>query len=193
MNTKANLRNLRFVPPAGAVSTVTAMLVLAFAGRAHSATNTVTSLADSGAGSLRQLIADSAPGDSIVFGVTGTVTLASGKLVVDKDLTIMGPGVSTLAISGGGFQVSGGVHFTLLNLTIANCSSESGAAIYNDRSCLLVRNCLFTHNTANGDPANTNGCGGAVFNSGTATIASSSFVANFAGGAAGSDGTGGPG
>jgi hypothetical protein len=188
MNAKLNLRTLRFIPPASSLSTITVVLVLAFADRAHSATNRVTSLADSGAGSLRRLIADSAPGDSIVFGGTGTVTLASGKLVVDKDLTIMGPGVSSLAISGGGFQVSGGVHFTLLNLTIANGSSDSGAGIYNGGGYLSVQNCLFARNTAN-----TNGRGGAVFNSGTATITSSTFVGNSAAGAAGSDGTGGPG
>jgi hypothetical protein len=193
MNAKLNPRTLRFIPPVSSLSTITVVLVLAFADRAHSATNRVTSLADSSAGSLRRLIADSAPGDSIVFGVTGTVTLASGKLVVDKDLTIMGPGVSSLAISGGGFQVSGGVHFTLLNLTIANGSSDSGAGIYNGGGYLSVQNCLFARNTANGNPASTNGCGGAVFNSGTATITSSTFAANSAVGAAGSDGTGGPG
>jgi uncharacterized repeat protein (TIGR03803 family) len=173
------------------------VLVLAFADRAHSATNIVTSLADSGAGSLRQVITGSAAGDSIVFGVSGTITLASDELVVSKDLAIIGHGASALTISGADafrvFVVNGGVHFTVLNLTIANGSSDSGAGIYNGGGYLSVQNCLFARNTANGNPASTNGCGGAVFNSGTATIASSSFVANSAGGAAGTDGTGGPG
>jgi len=67
---------------------------------AHGATLTVTSSADSGAGSLRQAIADAAPGDTIDFAVTGTTTLTSGQLGVAKSLTVAGPGASNLTISG---------------------------------------------------------------------------------------------
>ena len=59
----------------------------------------VTNLADSGAGSLRSAIAIAAPGDSIVFDGTGTITLSS-TLTMSKNLTISGPGASNLAISG---------------------------------------------------------------------------------------------
>ena len=82
VNTRMNPRTLRFVPPASSVSTITVMLMLAIASLVHSATNKVTSLADSGAGSLRQAIASSASGDPILFGVTGTITLTSGELVI---------------------------------------------------------------------------------------------------------------
>jgi hypothetical protein len=171
-----------------------------FTTRPHADTNTVTSLAESGAGSLRQVIADSAPGDSIVFGVTGTITLSSGELVVDKDLTILGPGPSVLAIGNGGrgFHVYPGVRLAVVNLTITNCWSDHGAAIYNDGGNLLVQNCLFTRNTADGDQASTNGCGGAVFNTGIASIESTTFVSNSAAGAPAIDwtwpgGTGGAG
>ena len=42
----------------------------------RAATNTVTTLADSGPGSLRQTILDSAAGDTIIFAVTsGTLNV----------------------------------------------------------------------------------------------------------------------
>jgi hypothetical protein len=166
---------------------MTVMLVLTIAGSAHSATNIVTSLADGGAGSLRQALAESAAGDSIVFGVTGTITLTSGELVIDKDLAIIGPGTSALLINGGGFQVFSGVHFTVKHLTVTNCWRENGAAICNQGGHLLVQDCVFSRNTASASAAGSNGCGGAVFNAGTANITSSTFVGNSAIGAAGSD------
>ncbi len=67
---------------------------------AQAATNTVTTLADGGAGSLRQAIADSAADDTIHFAVTGTITLTSGELVITNSLTIAGPGAASLAVSG---------------------------------------------------------------------------------------------
>lgn len=89
-----------FTPPARSFWKAAIWLIIGFASAVHSATNIVTSLADNGAGSLRQVIQDSAPGDSIVFGVTGVIVLTNGELVVAKNFTICGPGVSALVISG---------------------------------------------------------------------------------------------
>ena len=68
---------------------------------ASSSAETVTTLGDSGDGSLRAAIANAAPGETIDFqaGLEGTIELATG-LTVAKDLRIAGPGARHLAISG---------------------------------------------------------------------------------------------
>ncbi len=69
-------------------------------------TTTVINTNDSGAGSLRQAIASAVNGDTITFDTSGefaapqTITLSSGELVVNKSLTIDGPGASQLTVSG---------------------------------------------------------------------------------------------
>ena len=52
---------------------------------------TVDNLNDSGAGSLRDVIATSASNDTIIFSVTGTITLTSGEIVIKAHLAIIGP------------------------------------------------------------------------------------------------------
>src|SRR5580704_19266869 len=66
---------------------------------------TVTNLADSGPGSLRQAILDAnaRPGpDAIDFapGLRGTILLTSGALTITDSLAINGPGAGWLAVSG---------------------------------------------------------------------------------------------
>ena len=59
---------------------------------AHAATTiTVSNLYDSGAGSLRQEIIEATAGDTIDFSVAGVITLTTGELVIDKNLTIARP------------------------------------------------------------------------------------------------------
>jgi hypothetical protein len=72
------------------------------------ATDTVSSTADSGSGSLRALIASASAGDTIDFAstVTGMITLSSGDLNITKNLDIEGPGAGILTISGGGARCS---------------------------------------------------------------------------------------
>ena len=56
--------------------------------------STVTTLADAGAGSLRQAILDTPAGGTVDFqpGLTGTITLTSGELAINKNLTIAARG-----------------------------------------------------------------------------------------------------
>src|ERR1700761_3963579 len=69
-------------------------------GIAAAGTIRVANTNDTGPGSLRQAIADAAPGDTIVVP-GGTYTLTSGALAIAKSLTISGAGASRTTISNG--------------------------------------------------------------------------------------------
>ncbi len=126
------------------------------------ANHVVTTNVDSGAGSLRQAIADACPGTSITFsGVASPITLTSGQIVIDKNLTITGPNVP-LTISGNGtnriFRILNGNTVSISNLTFTNGKSDTGGAIFNQGD-LTVRNCTFTGNNAT---TGLSGEGGAI-------------------------------
>jgi hypothetical protein len=152
---------------------------------AFSDTHSVTNLSDSGAGSLRQSISDATAGDSISFSVTGTISLSSGALSINKNLTITGPsggiaisggtlsgviavtsGTVTLqkltlqdgsAANGGGLNISVGVNVSLDQCTISgNKSSSTGGGIYN-YGTLGMTNCTVSGNQTTG--AGTKGGG----------------------------------
>jgi hypothetical protein len=148
---------------------------------AQAATITVTNTNDSGAGSLRQAIADANDGDTIHFGITGTITLTTGELLVDKSVTISGPGAASLAVDGNFadrvFHVSSGVTATIAGLTITNGNAQddgpnSGGGIYNDHATLAVDNCTVSGNYA------LFGGGGVHNRSGTLTVTNSTFSGN---------------
>ncbi len=95
-------------------------------------TEYVLNTSDSGSGSLRTAIASASSGDTIDFasGVTGTITLTSGPLVIDQSLDIEGPGAGNLTISGNDasqvFVV--GSPATIAGLTIADGSTPTRVA-----------------------------------------------------------------
>jgi len=82
---------------------------------------TVSSSADNGAGTLRQLIADAAPGDSIVIPADSEIVISS-ELTLEKNLSINGQG-STIRVENPG--VSAIRVFTLTNAALTN------GALYN--------------------------------------------------------------
>ena len=114
------------------------------------ATLVVTSLADTGPGSLRQAIADAAPGDTIDFGVSGTIMLTSGELAIGKSLQLRGPAgnhVTVSAVPGGGsrvMRIAAGT-LTITDLTITNghvaccLADDVGGGILNEAGLRLVR------------------------------------------------------
>jgi hypothetical protein len=77
------------------------VLGLVWAASASAATDTVSNLSDSGAGSLRYEVANAAAGDTVDFAVSGLITLQS-PITISQSLTISGPGESQLTIDGGG-------------------------------------------------------------------------------------------
>jgi len=151
----------------------------------HAATITVTNTNDSGAGSLRQALADANDGDTIQFSVTtpATITLTGGVLVVNKSVTISGPAAGHLSVSGNGasevFNIAAGVFVagavTISNLTIMNGNAGYGGGIYNFFTTLTI-----TNSTISG---NFSGSGGGIVNdSGTLIIDNSTISGNGPGG-----------
>ena len=65
--------------------------------RPHAITITVTNLADNGTGSLRNALQAAENGDTIEFspGLSGTIALTSGELLINQDVTIVGTTTST--------------------------------------------------------------------------------------------------
>ena len=71
------------------------LAVAAGPGAIGAATLLVTTTADNGAGSLRAGVAAAADGDNIQFDAAlngQTISLTGGELVIDKNITINGPG-----------------------------------------------------------------------------------------------------
>lgn len=131
----------------------------------------VTSNADSGAGSLREVISIANTGDTIRFAITGTLVLKT-EIVIGKNLHIQGPGASELAISGQDstriFVLTATDTVRLSSLTIRNGSAAyasipAGGAISNE-GFLAIDSCVFHHNQAvsGGAIENVGGMGGNV-------------------------------
>ena len=121
-----------------------ALLLCGFAMHAHAATITVTNTSDSGPGSLRHALATANDGDTINFAVTGTITLTSGGLPINKNITISGPGPDQLSIDGNqallAFGVFPGRAATISGLTVRNAQS----GVLNDGT-VTVTNCVLSN------------------------------------------------
>ena len=151
---------------------------------AGATTRTVTNLNDSGAGSLRQAIIDSASGDTINFAVTGAIYLTSGELQINHDLTITGPGAASLVIrrsttsffrifffDNGTWNVSG--------LTINNGHDTAvGGGIYNGNGNLTVSDCTITGNYSNSSGGGISNNSDGLSTNVTTTVRNCAFIAN---------------
>jgi len=185
------------VPPPRNVSSTYTMLSCATPTPTATPTTRVTNTNDNGPGSLRQALADANNGDIINFDPTlngRNVGLASAELVIDKSITINGPGSNLLGIyrsSQTGFRifhVMPGISATISGLTISgggDVVQPGGGGILNDHAILTIDSCVVQNSFAAEFSS-----GGGVFNDGsggsaTLTILNSSVSANYADGAGG--------
>jgi len=181
----------------------------------------VTNNNDHGLGSLLQVILDASPADNDVVtfatNVTGTIVLTNGELAISKDITIIGPGATQLAIDGNRnglvFDFKAG-NITVSGLTISNGRllglagsfevdghAAVGGGILN-QAILGLSECAIQSNSVvggQGGPTGSgfagyggNGFGGGIANLGTLTLTRCTLGANSAiGGAGGAASSGG--
>ena len=181
--------------PAGAPLTPTA---------AEAAGFVVTSLADSGPGSLRQAITDAnaAPGfDTITFALSGTITLALPLPPVTDPAGVLIDGTGRTVTLDGGHRtwmlpVASGAVATVQGLSFVR---SNNSAIFN-RGTVAIWNSSFRNNSAGLGGALVNDCGavaeirnstmqdnvadnsgGAVYNEGLLSVVASTLASNSAG------------
>ena len=155
-------------------SVIVSAFVAAWAAIAPSFAGTlvVTKLDDTADGgcdadcSLREAIVAAASGDTILFenSATGMITLVLGDLVIDKMLTLVGPGQSMLTISGGGtqriFDITPAGTLVASALTFAHGKAEYYAPLLAEAGGVAVNSgsfaftdCTFSDNHADGRPS----------------------------------------
>ena len=156
---------------------------LTFTTTTFQSTNVLSSIFDSGPGSLRQAITDANNGAGATLidatGLSGTITLNGALPVIFKDVTINGPGKTNLTISGNNacrvfFVDAAGGSVAINNLTIANGLAKGG----------------------NGGPAAGGGAGmggGLFVNAGSVVVSVVAFTGNAAVGGNGGSGASGSG
>ena len=152
-------------------------------------TTRVTNTNDSGPGSLRQALADAHNGDTISFdsSLNGrNIGLTNDELVIDKNITINGPGSNLLGVYRTSqaafriFHIMPGATVTISGLSISRGGGgdqPGGGAVLNDHGTLTMNNCVMQNNGAqNGGGVYNDGSGGAA----TLAVLNSTISGNYA-------------
>ena len=141
--------------------------VLLQLGSLHAETLTVTSLADSGDGTLRAAIASAVSGDTVEIPLAGSINLQS-TLRLDRPVTIHGPGSEKLKVRRGEgvtakfsvFEIRNSGGISISHLTLSNGFAKEGGAINaSTDGPIVLEDCLLI---GNHDDA-TGAGGGAIF------------------------------
>ena len=139
------------------------------------ATFTVTTTADSGAGSLRQAVADAVAaagddtirfdaalaGETIYVGSPGAILFSGASAILVDGSTLWMP----VVIQGSGsrqFTLSNASNVTVRKLRFVHGSSSEGGAVYG-QGTLTAEDCVFENNAATGS-------GGAIYGTATARL-----------------------
>ncbi|WP_066757107.1 T9SS type B sorting domain-containing protein [Crocinitomix algicola] len=146
----------------------------------HSGEIIVTSIANSGDGSLRDAISEAESNDTIIIAVKGTIFLDSPIDFFEKNnLTIIGPYPKHLKISptagcaGNLFNISLSSNLKFLGIGFDDGNSNTRQVrISNNSSDILFQSCLFQDNAVD-----LNGPAAEISNS-TATFSKCSFIDN---------------
>ncbi len=134
---------------------------------------TVNNTNNAGVGSLRDAVATTPPGGTVDFdpSLAGSTIVLSTQIVINKNLTIAGPGPGQVTVSGNNvtriFNITGGNEVAISGLRFINGfvtggGLQLGSAIINQGAFnLTIDNCVFESNNAS---CNSVGCvtGGAV-------------------------------
>ena len=165
----------------------------------------VTNINDSGAGSLRQTVADVPAGGFVIFDdlfriQSNIIDLPNGQITINKNLSIVGLGANVLTIrntqaqssTSRVFNIQGGI-VRLAGLTITGGNTQDlseivsggGGGIFNNGS-LTVFACYITGNTDNN--SRFEGGGGIYNDSSALTIINSTVSGNTATGSSNSGG-----
>ncbi len=149
---------------------------------ASAATITVANTNDSGAGSLRQAIAEASPGDTIVLPASAShYAVTSAELVIAKSLTITGAGARNTVIDAMGgahrvFEITAGtVAISGVTITGAKEVPEDGAGIDIEGSSSVA----LSHVSVSGNTVKQIGDGGGIeARSGTTLMINASTIAD---------------
>jgi hypothetical protein len=139
--------------------------------------NTVKNLYDSGPGSLRQMIKDAQPDSTITFqsfgpGLSGTIPVMSGDLVLTKNVTIDGEGAHIALSNAGKSQsriiIDPSATVTFKNISFINSvASETG--FIDNQGNLTIDNGIIAYNT-------THYSGGGIYSVSGSLILNDSYV-----------------
>jgi CSLREA domain-containing protein len=161
----------------------------------------VSNNSDSGSGSLRAAIASACAGATVTFApsVVSPINLTSDELVIQRPMTISGPGANLMTVRRSAsastsfsiFHVSAGgiVNISGLTITKGNPDHDGGGIYVDNGSTLSLTDCTVAGNSAN-TSGQLPGHGGGIATGGIGSPAATIIRSTISGNSATADGGG---